>query len=191
MFPKTILISAFAALAAAQSSVLTFTKVPNPVTDGQPQAITYATNDTMSVSNAIARQTTPGQCANCRTASDDPPSQRQRQQPPDHRDSYLLCHRWPVHLDSARRPRERQRLCARDPPGQPDKLLRSVPCSGRQRLCVRLPDVDVQRIDDRDHERQVRILCSRRSCYATNICTAAPPLPHPSSQSCPSAPQAA
>lgn len=56
MLSKTLLVSAFAALAAAQSSVLTFTKVPNPVTDGQPQAITYATNDTASVSIAIARR---------------------------------------------------------------------------------------------------------------------------------------
>ena len=58
MFTKTLLVSALAALATAQSSVLTFTKVPNPVTDGQAQAITYATNDTTTVSNAIARQST-------------------------------------------------------------------------------------------------------------------------------------
>lgn len=58
MFSKTLIVSAFAALAAAQSSVLTFTKVPNPVTDGQPQALTYATNDTASVSNATMRSPT-------------------------------------------------------------------------------------------------------------------------------------
>ena len=50
MFSKTILLSALSALAAAQSAVLTFTNVPNPITDGQAQAITYATNDTTSVS---------------------------------------------------------------------------------------------------------------------------------------------
>ena len=50
MFTKTFLVSALAALVTAQSSVLTFTKVPNPVTDGQAQAITYATNDTTTVS---------------------------------------------------------------------------------------------------------------------------------------------
>jgi len=50
MFSKTLLLSAFAALAAAQSTVLTFTNVPNPITDGQAQAITFATNDTSSVS---------------------------------------------------------------------------------------------------------------------------------------------
>ena len=48
MFSKAVLVSALAALASAQSAVLTFTHVPNPVTDGQAQAITYATNDTTS-----------------------------------------------------------------------------------------------------------------------------------------------
>ena len=47
---KSIVVSGLVALAAAQSTVLTFTHVPNPVTDGQPQAITYSTNDTVSVS---------------------------------------------------------------------------------------------------------------------------------------------
>jgi hypothetical protein len=51
MFSKTLLVGAFAALAAAQSAVLTFTNVPNPVTDGQAQAITFATNDTTTVSD--------------------------------------------------------------------------------------------------------------------------------------------
>lgn len=50
MFSKTLLLGALAALATAQSSVLTFTNVPNPITDGQAQAITYATNDTSNVS---------------------------------------------------------------------------------------------------------------------------------------------
>jgi len=56
MFSKTLLISAFAALAAAQSAVLTFTNVPNPITDGQAQAITFATNDTSSPVSIILRQ---------------------------------------------------------------------------------------------------------------------------------------
>lgn len=50
MLSNTLLVAAFAALAAAQSTVLTFTNVPNPITDGQPQAILYATNDTSNVS---------------------------------------------------------------------------------------------------------------------------------------------
>lgn len=50
---KTLLVGALAALAAAQSSVLTFTNVPDPITDGQPQAITFATNDTSSVSGTF------------------------------------------------------------------------------------------------------------------------------------------
>ena len=50
MFSKTLVLSALAALATAQSAVLSFTNVPNPVTDGQAQAITFRTNDTSSVS---------------------------------------------------------------------------------------------------------------------------------------------
>jgi hypothetical protein len=50
MFSKTLLLSALAAFATAQSAVLSFTNVPNPVTDGQAQAITFRTNDTSSVS---------------------------------------------------------------------------------------------------------------------------------------------
>lgn len=46
MFAKALLLGALAALAAAQSQVLFFTRVPNPMTDGEPQAITYSTNDT-------------------------------------------------------------------------------------------------------------------------------------------------
>ncbi|TKA67453.1 hypothetical protein B0A55_08076 [Friedmanniomyces simplex] len=46
MFSKLLLASGFAAIAAAQSKVLFFTHVPNPITDGQAQALTYATNDT-------------------------------------------------------------------------------------------------------------------------------------------------
>jgi len=53
---KAIAIASLAALAAAQSSVLTFTHVPNPITDGQAQAITYSTNDTASVSTSRPRR---------------------------------------------------------------------------------------------------------------------------------------
>jgi hypothetical protein len=54
MFTKALIASALATLAAAQSTVLTFTHVPNPITDGKPQAITYATNDTSSVRRSCA-----------------------------------------------------------------------------------------------------------------------------------------
>jgi hypothetical protein len=53
MLYNALLVTAFAALAVAQSAVLTFTHVPSTVTVGQPQAITYATNDTSSVSLAL------------------------------------------------------------------------------------------------------------------------------------------
>ena len=58
MFTKTLLLAAgaLASLVAAQSQVLTFTHVPNPVTDGEPQAITYATNDTTHPVTIILRQ---------------------------------------------------------------------------------------------------------------------------------------
>lgn len=56
MFCKTLLVGAFAALAAAQSAVLTFTNVPNPITDGEAQAILYATNDTQTPVSIILRQ---------------------------------------------------------------------------------------------------------------------------------------
>ncbi|KAM0714812.1 hypothetical protein Q7P37_009276 [Cladosporium fusiforme] len=56
MFSKTIVLGALAAVAAAQSAVLTFTNVPNPITDGQAQAITYATNDTTNPVSILLRQ---------------------------------------------------------------------------------------------------------------------------------------
>ncbi|KAF2718823.1 hypothetical protein K431DRAFT_252503 [Polychaeton citri CBS 116435] len=46
------------ALASAQSSVLTFTRVPNPITVGQAVALTYATNDTESPVSIILRKGT-------------------------------------------------------------------------------------------------------------------------------------
>ena len=76
MFTKALLVSALAAYAAAQSAVLTFTKVPNPVTDGQPQAITFATNDTASPVTITLRKGPSGNlqtvtvltCKSCRCA---------------------------------------------------------------------------------------------------------------------------
>jgi hypothetical protein len=56
MFSKTLVLSALAALATAQSAVLSFTNVPNPVTDGQAQAITFRTNDTSSPISITLRQ---------------------------------------------------------------------------------------------------------------------------------------
>ncbi|WPG97746.1 Hypothetical protein R9X50_00052700 [Acrodontium crateriforme] len=59
MLSKTLLLSALAAFAAAQqnvSTVLTFTHVPNPITDGSAQAITYATNDTTTPVTIILRK---------------------------------------------------------------------------------------------------------------------------------------
>jgi hypothetical protein len=56
MFAKALLLGALAAFAAAQSQVLTFTRVPNPITDGEPQAITYATNDTVTPVEIILRK---------------------------------------------------------------------------------------------------------------------------------------
>lgn len=66
MFTNAILLGAFAALAAAQSSVLVFTHVPNPITDGQAQAITFATNDTTTPVTILLRQ---GQSNNLQTVS--------------------------------------------------------------------------------------------------------------------------
>jgi hypothetical protein len=66
MFSKSILVSAFAALAYAQSSVLSFTRVPNPVTAGEATAITYATNDTTTPVTIILRK---GPSGNLQTVS--------------------------------------------------------------------------------------------------------------------------
>ncbi|KAK3111993.1 hypothetical protein LTR53_012198 [Teratosphaeriaceae sp. CCFEE 6253] len=66
MLAKILLASAFVALAAAQSAVLTFTKVPNPITDGQPQALTYSTNDTSTPVTIILRK---GPSTNLQTVS--------------------------------------------------------------------------------------------------------------------------
>lgn len=58
-FAKALLFGALAASAAAQSAVLTFTRVPNPITDGEPQAILYATNDTSTPVTIILRKGNP------------------------------------------------------------------------------------------------------------------------------------
>lgn len=51
MLTRGLVVGAVAAVAAAQSAVLTFTNVPNPITDGQVQVLEYQTNDTTSVSD--------------------------------------------------------------------------------------------------------------------------------------------
>ncbi|KAK5127212.1 hypothetical protein LTR85_008574 [Meristemomyces frigidus] len=66
MFAKALVISGLAALSAAQSAVLTFTKVPNPVTDGVAEAITYSTNDTTTPVTIILRK---GASGNLQTVS--------------------------------------------------------------------------------------------------------------------------
>lgn len=71
MFSKTIVLSALAAIAAAQSSVLTFTNVPNPITDGQAQAITYATNDTSNPVTITLRQGPSGDLKTIETLTSD------------------------------------------------------------------------------------------------------------------------
>lgn len=45
---RLVLIALCAAFAAAQSDVLFFTRVPNPITDGANQVILWSTNDTES-----------------------------------------------------------------------------------------------------------------------------------------------
>jgi len=61
---KALLFSAFAACVAAQSKVLFFTQVPSLITDGDPAAISYSTNDTESPVTIILRQ---GQSGNLQT----------------------------------------------------------------------------------------------------------------------------
>lgn len=58
MFARTLLLGACALLTTvtAQSEVLSFTRVPNPITDGEPAAILYATNDTQTPVTILLRQ---------------------------------------------------------------------------------------------------------------------------------------
>lgn len=71
MFARTLLLGAFALLAAAQSDVLSFTRVPNPVTDGEAQAILYATNDTQSPVTIVLRQGPSGNLQTVQTLTTD------------------------------------------------------------------------------------------------------------------------
>jgi hypothetical protein len=50
------LVFLFIAAIVSQTSVLTFTRVPNPITVGEPQAITYSTNDTTSPISIILKK---------------------------------------------------------------------------------------------------------------------------------------
>lgn len=61
MFFKSLLVSALAALATAQSNPLGFTKVPNPVTVGKPNVITYMTNDDTTPVTILLRRGVSGQ----------------------------------------------------------------------------------------------------------------------------------
>ncbi|EME49787.1 hypothetical protein DOTSEDRAFT_68546 [Dothistroma septosporum NZE10] len=56
MFAKALLVGVLAAVAAAQSSTLSFTRVPSPVTAGQEEALTYATGDTNSPVTILLRK---------------------------------------------------------------------------------------------------------------------------------------
>ena len=56
MHIRALLLGSFTALAVAQSDVLTFTRVPNPITDGEVAVILYATNDTNSPVTIKLRQ---------------------------------------------------------------------------------------------------------------------------------------
>lgn len=55
-FAKTLIGAALAVVAAAQSSSLTFTNVPNPITAGEAQAILYATDDSQSPVTILLRR---------------------------------------------------------------------------------------------------------------------------------------
>ena len=59
MLTKALLVGALAVLSAAQSSVLFFTRVPNPITDGEPQAIIYTSNDTSLPVQILLRKGNP------------------------------------------------------------------------------------------------------------------------------------
>ena len=58
-FTKALLVGTLAVFATAQSTVLYFTRVPSLVTDGEPQAITFATNDTSSPVTILLRKGNP------------------------------------------------------------------------------------------------------------------------------------
>ncbi len=57
MFTNALLLSALAACVAAQSKVLFFTHVPNPITDGEAAAITYVNIDVVEGLSETASST--------------------------------------------------------------------------------------------------------------------------------------
>ncbi|RMY74620.1 hypothetical protein D0863_03135 [Hortaea werneckii] len=66
MFAKAIILAGLSALAAAQSTVLTFTDVPQTVIDGQQQTIRYTTDDNSTAVTILLRK---GPSENLQTVS--------------------------------------------------------------------------------------------------------------------------
>ncbi|KAI7164055.1 hypothetical protein D0869_08270 [Hortaea werneckii] len=66
MFAKAIVLAGLSALAAAQSTTLTFTDVPQTVTDGQEQTIRYTTDDNSTAVTILLRK---GPSENLQTVS--------------------------------------------------------------------------------------------------------------------------
>merc|ERR1712072_1479247 len=66
MFAKAIILAGLSALAAAQSTTLTFTEVPQTVTDGQEQTIRYTTDDNSTAVTILLRK---GPSENLQTVS--------------------------------------------------------------------------------------------------------------------------
>lgn len=56
MLLRGLLLGAFATLTAAQSDVLSFTRVPNPVTDGEVNVLLWSTNNTKTPVEIILQQ---------------------------------------------------------------------------------------------------------------------------------------
>lgn len=110
MFTKALIISGLAALATAQSTVLGFSHVPNPVVDGTETALTYFTNDTSSVSPSLAKAAPRSIVLTAKSAGHYHPSQGRRHGPPDREHSDNYRDGWPVHLDATCLTRKRQRL---------------------------------------------------------------------------------
>ncbi|GAB1733036.1 hypothetical protein NU195Hw_g9529t1 [Hortaea werneckii] len=66
MFAKAIIFAGLSALAAAQSTTLTFTEVPQTVTDGQEQTIRYTSEDNSTAVTILLRK---GPSENLQTVS--------------------------------------------------------------------------------------------------------------------------
>merc|ERR1711881_288653 len=66
MFAKAIILAGLSALAAAQSTTLTFTEVPQTVTDGQEQTIRYTSEDNSTPVTILLRK---GPSENLQTVS--------------------------------------------------------------------------------------------------------------------------